>query len=69
MLSDTYMFRLFNANPLPEPIRTHCQLDPSKKWGEISIEIAKFSFKKMDLKNAVSKMSAILHQPQCVNAM
>ena len=43
--------RLFGTKLLPEPMHTHCQLDPQEKnVSEILVEVQDFSFIKVRLK-------------------
>ena len=52
--------RLSDAKPLPEPMLTHCEVDPKKNYlNEISFEIQKFLSKKHG--NVVWKMTVICH--------
>ena len=54
---------LFGNNPLSEPMLHCCQFDP---WEQSSVNLYS-DFKTFSFKKMLSKMSAMLSWPQCVN--
>ena len=66
-LAQIIAYRLFSAKPLSKPMLAYCWFDP---WQQTSVKLrleSIFFFQENTFENIVSKKSAILSRPQCVD--